>query len=135
MSKYSMSATKQDYLDIYRVLQGLEKQLNTTFDWKKIKRVSLDELSALVGILKRKLPTKSQDSIVATKLGNIDIDNIRLGIVITKDGEIFETTIQYNISSNTAHHSDIEFENLMEVFGVDMEKVIDDIESRKLVIK
>ena len=60
MSKYSMTATKKDYQYAFDELLKLEKQLKKNLDWKKIKRVSLDELSTLIGILKRKLPVQPQ---------------------------------------------------------------------------
>lgn len=132
--KYSLTATKQDYSIAYKTLESLEIQLKTKFDWKKIKRVSLDELSTVISILKRKLPSKPID-IVVTKIKNIDIDNIRLGVIITKDGEKFETAMQYIISSNSVHHSDIEFENLMETFEIDINQIINDIENRKIQIQ
>ena len=59
MSKYSIFATKQDYLNAYCILEKLEKQLNVQFDWKKIKRTNYDHLDALISILEKKLQTKN----------------------------------------------------------------------------
>lgn len=192
MKKYSITATKEDYKNAYATLESLEKETNTSFNWKKIKRASLDELDTLIGILKRKLSQKLgikvttthesiredlailekqlpekldwekinkasleelkiifsrvrdkvdeimnkrlQAPITITKDRQIDIDNIRLKCVIVKEEQTYETYFQYIISSNSAHHSDIEFEDKMESIGVDIDQIIDDIENRKLSI-
>lgn len=59
MSKYSITATKKDYQFAFKTLMSLENQLGEKLDWKKIKRVSLDELTTIIAVLKRKLPAKS----------------------------------------------------------------------------
>ena len=59
MSKYSITATKKDYQYAFDELLKLEKQLKENLNWKKIKRVKLDELVTLIGILKRKLPVQA----------------------------------------------------------------------------
>ncbi len=54
MAKYSLYATKQDYAEAYEKLKELEKKSIDKFDWKKIKKTSLDGLQALISILERK---------------------------------------------------------------------------------
>lgn len=135
MSKYSIFATKQDYLNIYDVLRELETQMSDKLDWVKIKRSTLDQLSTLVGILKRKYQAKPKDGVVVTKLDTIDIDNIRLGIVITKDEKVYNTTAQYIISSNSVHiKTTARFESIMDIMNIDMYQICIDIENRKLTI-
>ncbi len=72
MSKYSITATKQDYANAFATLEGLEKQLGEKFNWKKIKRVNLDELVTLISILKRKLPATpaKEDNVFIGRLGH-----------------------------------------------------------------
>ena len=53
MSKYSIFATKQDYKEMYEVLKNLEFKYNMPLDWVKVKRDSLDSLSALPSIMER----------------------------------------------------------------------------------
>ena len=53
MSKYSIYATKQDYQEMYNLLENLEVKYQMPLDWKKIKRSSLDSLSPLPSIMKR----------------------------------------------------------------------------------
>lgn len=190
MGKYSIFATKQDYKEAYEELSLLEKIIEVPLDWKKIKRVNLDEIKTLIAIIRRKhddkimkyasckyfredlaiyepqLETKLdwdtinkmgfdelsqyrkhimsiidearekrlQKPVTITKDRTIDVDNIRLKCVIIHNGERYETYFQYIISSNSAHHSDIPFEQKMETIGIDMDLIRDDIESRKLSI-
>ncbi len=68
------------------------------------------------------------------KLKRIDDDNIKLSVSIDKDGKKFKTTVQYVISSNSVHHSDSEFEVLMEENDINLEQIMFDIESRKIKI-
>lgn len=60
MGKYSIHATKEDYNKAYAELKVIEEttERGNKFDWKKIKRVSLDELATLIAILKRKQTDK-----------------------------------------------------------------------------
>lgn len=51
--KYAIWATKQDYEEAYEEIRQLETELSKTFDWKKLKRTSLDELKTLIDALKR----------------------------------------------------------------------------------
>jgi hypothetical protein len=60
MGKYSIFATKQDYQKAYSTLEELESQLGLNLDWKKIKRIGLDELETIISIYKRKLANKSE---------------------------------------------------------------------------
>lgn len=54
MSKYSLTATKQDFQILYEKLENIEKTKGNKFDWKKIKRSTYDQLYSLVGILERR---------------------------------------------------------------------------------
>jgi len=60
VGKYSIFATKQDYQKAYSTLEELESQLGLNLDWKKIKRIGLDELETIISIYKRKLANKSE---------------------------------------------------------------------------
>lgn len=133
MSKYFIYSTKEDFGKIYTQLKEIELTLCLKLDWVKIKRSSLDQLQVLLSGLIKKLP-KIKDSIVVTKIKTIDIDNIRLSIDIVKEGQIFNTSMQYNVRSNTAHHADIEFENMIECFGLSIDEIIYAIENRSLQI-
>ena len=53
MRKYSISANKQDYKEMYDLLKTLEVKYEMPLDWKKIKKQSLDSLSPLPSIMKR----------------------------------------------------------------------------------
>lgn len=53
MSKYSIFATKQDYQQMFDKLKKIETEKGLNLDWKKIKRVSMDHLTTLHGILTR----------------------------------------------------------------------------------
>ena len=72
MSKYSITATKKDYQYAFDQILKLEKQLGERFDWKKIKRVSLDELITLIGVLNRRLPAKEDDVLIGRRGHAID---------------------------------------------------------------
>lgn len=50
--KYTIHSTKQDYQQMYDRLKLLE-DLSNPFNWKKIKKSSLDELKTLESILIR----------------------------------------------------------------------------------
>lgn len=53
MSKYSIYATKQDYQEMFDKLKKIEIEKGITLDWKKIKRVNMDHLTTIHGILSR----------------------------------------------------------------------------------
>lgn len=73
-------------------------------------------------------------SVIATKDKTIDTDNIRLHVVVSVGIRKFATYFQYIISSNSAHNSDVEFEKIMEMEGISVDQIRDDIESRKIQI-
>ena len=72
MSKYSIYATKQDYEKAYETLRELD--FDNKFDWKKIKRTSLNSLMVLIDGLKRHELTKS-NLLTYNKLINVFMDN------------------------------------------------------------
>ena len=72
-------------------------------------------------------------TIMVTRDKIIDVDNIRLNVVFELEGDVFETEMQYNVSTNTCHHSNIKLEDELEERRVDIEDIIDQIEGREII--
>lgn len=81
-----------------------------------------------------KQDTNSTPIVSVTKIKTIDIDNDSLLVKICFGSETFETNIQYNRRTNTAHFNDDKFELLMDEKGIKMDEITDGIESRKYQI-
>lgn len=76
---------------------------------------------------------KGKIIITCHKARQIDIDNIRVVVKVEDEKRICELDFQYNIASNTAHYSDSDGaeEYLLKHFGIEIDTLIDGIETRK----
>ena len=55
MSKYSITATKQDYEKIYNDLSSIEETFSLKLKWDKLKRLTYDQLITFQNSLQKSL--------------------------------------------------------------------------------
>lgn len=72
----------------------------------------------------------------ATKIKNIDIDNVKLLVVVESENhkQHINIEMQYNIKTNTVHHNDEKAEQALEMMGVDIDDIAMNIEKREIKI-
>lgn len=125
----TLETRKSDSLDFHELaVWSLKEALNLAYQAGK---ADIKDASA----------KKHKPVIEVAKLKTIDQDNDGLQLRVTmgdlegSDTHILLSYIQYNRRTNTAHHNDDVIEaKLKSIYGLDIDDIINDIESRKIKI-
>lgn len=77
--------------------------------------------------------------ITCNKVKSIDIDSIKLAISVKpKEAnefiDVLEFEAQYNVRTNTCHINDLKAEHFLDLIGIDIDDIRDQIENRKIQI-